>query len=117
MLVDKRTVVLLPILVLCDFSGLASSFADTPLLPGQNDYRCPEHRTGGSGDLRTKAVTSALAKHIPGNPTIMMQYMPGGGGIKTANYMFKSARPTDSRSAESVRSRPKCGDARPRRKF
>ena len=23
----------------------------------------------------------------------MMQYMPGGGGLKAANYMFKSARP------------------------
>jgi tripartite-type tricarboxylate transporter receptor subunit TctC len=43
--------------------------------------------------LRTKAVSAALAKHIPGNPTIMMQYMPGGGGLKAANYMFRNARP------------------------
>jgi len=92
MLVDKRALILLPILLLCDFSSLASSFADTPYYQGKTITVVQSTEPGGSGDLRTKAVTAALAKHIPGNPTIMMQYMPGGGGIKAANYMFKSAR-------------------------
>ncbi|HEY2917416.1 MAG TPA: hypothetical protein VGK77_00335 [Candidatus Binatia bacterium] len=33
-----------------------------------------------------------LKKYIPGNPTIVNEYMPGGGGRKAANYLF-SARP------------------------
>lgn len=44
------------------------------------------------GDLRAKALASVLAKHIPGNPTITFQYMPGGGGRKAANHLYTNAR-------------------------
>jgi tripartite-type tricarboxylate transporter receptor subunit TctC len=47
---------------------------------------------GGSQDLRTKAVISFLRKHIPGNPTIVPQYMPGGGGMKSANYLYTQTK-------------------------
>ena len=30
---------------------------------------------GGSGDLRVKAVVPFLKKHIPGNPTVVIEYM------------------------------------------
>jgi tripartite-type tricarboxylate transporter receptor subunit TctC len=48
---------------------------------------------GGSADMRTRAVTSLLRKHIPGNPTLIIQYMAGGGGRQAANHIFKGARP------------------------
>ena len=48
---------------------------------------------GGSGDLRVKAVVPFLKKHIPGNPTIVIEYMDGGGGRKGANHLYQSARP------------------------
>jgi tripartite-type tricarboxylate transporter receptor subunit TctC len=35
---------------------------------------------GGSADMRTRAVTTILRKHIPGNPTIIVQYMAAGEG-------------------------------------
>jgi tripartite-type tricarboxylate transporter receptor subunit TctC len=34
-----------------------------------------------------------LHKHIPGNPSIVNEYMPGGGSRKAANHVYKSARP------------------------
>jgi tripartite-type tricarboxylate transporter receptor subunit TctC len=34
-----------------------------------------------------------LSKHIPGKPHIVLEFMPGGGGSKAANYMFLRARP------------------------
>ena len=37
---------------------------------------------GGTGDLRVKAVPPFLKKHIPGNPTVIIEYMDGGGGRK-----------------------------------
>ena len=37
---------------------------------------------GGSGDLRVKALVPFLQKYIPGNPTIVHEFMPGGGGRK-----------------------------------
>ena len=39
----------------------------------------------GSADLRTRAVINVLRKHIPGNPTILMQYMASGGGRQAAS--------------------------------
>ncbi|MBM4261451.1 MAG: hypothetical protein FJ145_08470 [Deltaproteobacteria bacterium] len=48
---------------------------------------------GGTGDMRVKAVVPFLRKHIPGNPNILLEYMPGAGGRKAGNYLFASARP------------------------
>lgn len=48
---------------------------------------------GGTGDLRVKALFPFLQKYIPGNPTIVSEYMPGGGSRKAANHIFRSARP------------------------
>ena len=47
----------------------------------------------GSADLRTRAVTNILRKHIPGNPTILIQHMGGGGGRQAANHVYKVAKP------------------------
>ena len=48
---------------------------------------------GGTGDLRRKALFPFLQRYIPGNPTIMSDYMPGGGGRKAANHVYRVARP------------------------
>jgi len=48
---------------------------------------------GGTGDMRVRAMLPFLQKYIPGNPTIVSEFMPGGGSRKAANYVYKSARP------------------------
>ena len=48
---------------------------------------------GGSGDLRVKATVPFLKKHIPGNPTVVIEYMDGGGGRKGANHIYHTVRP------------------------
>lgn len=48
---------------------------------------------GGTVDMRVKALIPVLRKYIPGNPIIVTEYMPGGGGRKAANYVYRSARP------------------------
>jgi tripartite-type tricarboxylate transporter receptor subunit TctC len=48
---------------------------------------------GGSGDIRSRAVVPFLTKYIPGNPKIVSEFMPGGGGRKAANFLFSTARP------------------------
>ncbi len=47
---------------------------------------------GGTADLRIKMVVASLRKHIPGNPNIVVEYMPGAGGRKAANHVFRTAR-------------------------
>jgi tripartite-type tricarboxylate transporter receptor subunit TctC len=47
---------------------------------------------GGVGQLRTQALIPVLQKHIPGNPPIVVRFMPGAGGRIAANHLYSSAR-------------------------
>jgi len=44
---------------------------------------------GGTYGLYSQLLAQYLAPRIPGKPTIIVQYMPGGGGLKAVNYAFK----------------------------
>ena len=48
---------------------------------------------GGMGDLRAKALASGLTRNIPGNPSIVFQYMAGAGGRKATNHIYSTAKP------------------------
>src|SRR5262245_45277960 len=43
---------------------------------------------GGSYDLYGRVLASHLARHIPGNPTIIIEHMPGAGGATAGNYIY-----------------------------
>jgi tripartite-type tricarboxylate transporter receptor subunit TctC len=46
----------------------------------------------GSGyDLFSRLVADHIIHHIPGNPTMIPQNMPGGGGLRAANYVGELA--------------------------
>jgi len=47
---------------------------------------------GGTVDLRFRATAAVLQKHIPGKPTLTVEYMPGGGSRKAGNHLYR-ARP------------------------
>jgi tripartite-type tricarboxylate transporter receptor subunit TctC len=46
---------------------------------------------GGSYDLYGRLAAEFLGRHIPGNPTIVVQNMPGAGGFKAIDYLYKVA--------------------------
>jgi tripartite-type tricarboxylate transporter receptor subunit TctC len=46
---------------------------------------------GGSYDLYARLIARHLGKHIPGNPTVVAQNMPGAGSMKAANYIYQVA--------------------------
>ena len=43
---------------------------------------------GGTYGKYSLTLAEFLAKHIPGNPKIIAQSMPGAGGLKAANYAY-----------------------------
>src|SRR4029079_6568598 len=49
------------------------------------------YTAGGSYDLYARMVARYLGKHIPGQPTLMAQNMPGAGSLKAANYLYEVA--------------------------
>src|ERR671923_1245205 len=66
--------------------------AQSPYYQGKTIKLIQGREPGGSGDIRSRAVIPFLKKYIPGNPTIVNEFMPGGGGRKAANYLFATAR-------------------------
>ena len=48
---------------------------------------------GGGYDAYTRAIARHIGKHIPGNPSIVVDNMPGAGSMISANYTFKAAKP------------------------
>jgi tripartite-type tricarboxylate transporter receptor subunit TctC len=67
--------------------------AQAPFYQGKTITILQGTSPGGSSDMLTRAMMPFLQKHIPGNPTIVSEYMPGGGGIKAANHIFKNSKP------------------------
>jgi tripartite-type tricarboxylate transporter receptor subunit TctC len=43
--------------------------------------------SGNDYDFRARLLARHLGRHIPGEPTIIPQNMPGVGGVKAANYL------------------------------
>ena len=46
---------------------------------------------GGNYDLWARTLSHHYGKHLPGNPTVVPQYMPGAGSYIAAGHMAKIA--------------------------
>jgi hypothetical protein len=46
---------------------------------------------GGGYDAYARLVSRYLGKYLPGNPNVVPQNMPGGGGMRLANFLFNAA--------------------------
>jgi tripartite-type tricarboxylate transporter receptor subunit TctC len=69
------------------------ALSQTPFYVGKTITIIQGRSPGGFGDMRVKALIPFLQKYVPGNPAIVAEYMPGAGGRKAANYIFRVARP------------------------
>jgi tripartite-type tricarboxylate transporter receptor subunit TctC len=47
--------------------------------------------TGGGYDTYARLIARHLGRHIPGQPAIVPQNMPGAAGIRAANYLYAAA--------------------------
>ena len=56
------------------------------------DLRMIVSTTAGTGyDVYARALARHLPRHMPGSPNIIVQNMPGAGGITAANHIFSIA--------------------------
>ena len=49
------------------------------------------YSVGGGYDTYARIFARHIGKHIPGNPQIVVQNMPGAGSLKLANYLYNVA--------------------------
>ena len=48
---------------------------------------------GGGFDTYSRVIARHMGKHIPGNPTTVVDYMPGAASLLAANLLYKAAKP------------------------
>jgi tripartite-type tricarboxylate transporter receptor subunit TctC len=44
---------------------------------------------GGGLDLYPRLLADYLTRYIPGNPSVIIRYLPGAGGVKAANFIYR----------------------------
>jgi len=70
----------------------ATAFSQATFYQGKTITIIRGSAPGGVGEMRTRAVASYLKKHVPGNPTVVIEFMAGAGGTKAANHLYRGAR-------------------------
>jgi tripartite-type tricarboxylate transporter receptor subunit TctC len=48
---------------------------------------------GGGFDLLTRMIARHMGRHLPGNPAMIVENMPGAGSLIAANYVYNRAKP------------------------
>jgi tripartite-type tricarboxylate transporter receptor subunit TctC len=58
---------------------------------------------GGSSSLYAQTLARHMGKYLPGNPSLVVQHMPGAGGLVAANYVYNNAPRDGSEFAITAR--------------
>ena len=88
----EKLPVIIFLAVLSGFFLSGNGFSQSPFYEGKTINVVYGGGPGGTVDLRFRATASVLQKHIPGKPTMAIEYMPGGGSRKAGNHLYR-ARP------------------------
>jgi tripartite-type tricarboxylate transporter receptor subunit TctC len=89
---DKRLLSLAAIIIgltLISFPTLAAG----PFYEGKTIRIIVGYSAGGGYDTYARVISRHMGKHIPGNPTIIVENMTGAGSLISANHLYKVAKP------------------------
>jgi len=91
--VSRSAITPLALLAACAMLPSSVSAADTvaEFYKGKTITINVGYGTGGGYDTMTRFVARHLASHIPGNPTVVVQNMPGSGSMIAANHTYNVA--------------------------
>ena len=79
----------------------AGARAQDAAVPGQ--IKILLDAAGGTYDLYARLVSRHWGKQLPGNPKIVVEYMPGNSGTRALNYLYMQA-PRDGSVIDTVNS-------------
>ena len=71
----------------------AASYAQSPLYQGKTVRIIVGSTAGSTYDNYARLIAHHWGKHIPGNPTLVVQNMPGAGSQIAANYIYNAVKP------------------------
>jgi tripartite-type tricarboxylate transporter receptor subunit TctC len=81
---------ILAVYLLC---ARGEAFAQANFYDGKTIRMIVGFTAGGGYDAYTRTIGRHMGKHIPGNPAIIVDNMPGAGSMISANYTYKAAKP------------------------
>jgi tripartite-type tricarboxylate transporter receptor subunit TctC len=65
--------------------------AETPDFRGKTVTIVASFEAGGPYDFYSRLIGRYLGAHLPGSPSVVVQNMPGAGGLRGANYLYNVA--------------------------
>jgi tripartite-type tricarboxylate transporter receptor subunit TctC len=71
----------------------SAAFAQESFFKGKTVRIIVGFTPGGGYDTYARLIGRHLGKHVPGNPTVVVENMPGAGSLISANYVYKIAKP------------------------
>ncbi len=74
---------------LAAFTATSSDVAAKTEYKGKTVKIVIPYGPGGTYDKYGQTFSRNLGRHIPGNPNIIVQHMPGAGGLKAMNWTYK----------------------------
>ena len=91
-----RCIVFGAVAVLTAFSARAD-----PYFHGKTIAVVTSTGAGGTYDVTARLIARHMPRYIPGNPTMIVQNMPGGGNVLATNFMYAVA-PKDGTTIASI---------------
>jgi tripartite-type tricarboxylate transporter receptor subunit TctC len=93
MLKSWETTALTPLLFLLLFGATTSLNAQEPYFKGKSIRIVVGFSPGGGYDVYARTIARHMGKHIPGNPTMLVENMAGAASLISANHVYKVAKP------------------------
>ena len=87
----KTAAITLPVAGLLAVSVNMGVAADTPYYQGKTITILEGRSPGGTGGIKTQTAIKFVLKYLPGNPSVVYQFMPGAGGISAVNHLIHKA--------------------------
>jgi tripartite-type tricarboxylate transporter receptor subunit TctC len=64
---------------------------EVPDFKGRTVTLVASFEAGGPYDFYTRLIARYIGPHLPGGPNVIVQNMPGAGGLRGANFIFNVA--------------------------
>jgi tripartite-type tricarboxylate transporter receptor subunit TctC len=93
--ITKRTKPIASLYLFCALliGGAGDLAAQSDYFQGKTIRLVVGSSTGGGYDLWARLLATHYGKYIPGNPSIVVQNMPGAGSLVAANHVYNVAKP------------------------
>ncbi len=114
---SPRAVALATGLVIAALAAPAAGQSAESFYKGRNTTLLVGYAPGGINDIAGRLMARHMVKYIPGQPNMIVQNMPGAGGLVTANHLYNVAEKDGSVIAGLGRAVPQLaflGDANAR---